>query len=101
MITAPPVTGRKNIPVDQFYFDDQAAEVGQISTDVDRLAMNDWPLLDQLNDIAANHDDRIVINRRAGELTLNFGGDNVQANNFEKLVPAFGAEASVCRQRDN
>ena len=40
-------------------------------------------------DIAANHDDRIVINHRAGELTLNFGGDNVQANNFEKLVPAF------------
>ena len=58
-------------------------------TNNERLAMNDRPLLDQLNDIAANHDDRIVINRRAGELTLNFGGDNVQANNFEKLVPAF------------
>jgi hypothetical protein len=58
-------------------------------TNNERLAMNDRPLLDQLNDIAANHDDRIVINRRVGELTLNFGGDNVQANNFEKLVPAF------------
>ena len=51
--------------------------------------MNDRALLDQLNDVAANRDDRIMINRRAGELTLNFGGDNVQANNFEKLVPAF------------
>jgi hypothetical protein len=58
-------------------------------TNNERHAMNDRPLLDQLNDIAANHDDRIVINRRAGELTLNFGGDNVQANNFEKLVPPF------------
>jgi hypothetical protein len=58
-------------------------------TNDERLAMNDRPLLDQLNDIAANHDDRIAINRRAGELTLNFGGDNIQANNFEKLVPAF------------
>jgi hypothetical protein len=58
-------------------------------TNADRLAMNDRPLLDQLNDIAANHEERITINRNAGELTLNFGGDNVQANNFEKLVPAF------------
>jgi hypothetical protein len=58
-------------------------------TDNERLAMSDRPLLDQLNDITANHDDRIVINRRAGELTLNFGGDNVQANNFEKLVLTF------------
>ncbi|MBV8359231.1 MAG: NgoFVII family restriction endonuclease [Deltaproteobacteria bacterium] len=58
-------------------------------TNNERLAMNDRPLLDQLNDIAANYDDRIMINRRTGELTLNFGGDNVQANNFEKLVPAF------------
>lgn len=58
-------------------------------TNADRLAMNDRPLLDQLNDIAANHEERITINRGAGELTLNFGGDNVQANNFEKLVPAF------------
>jgi hypothetical protein len=58
-------------------------------TNADRLAMNDRPLLDQLNDIAANHEERISINRSAGEFTLNFGGDNVQANNFEKLVPAF------------
>jgi hypothetical protein len=58
-------------------------------TNADRLAMNDRPLLDQLNDIAANHEERININRSAGELTLNFGGDNAQANNFEKLVPAF------------
>ena len=58
-------------------------------TNDERLAMNDRPLLDQLNDIAANHDDRIAINRKAGELTLNFGGDHIQANNFEKLVPAF------------
>ena len=58
-------------------------------TNSERLAMNDRPLLDQLNDIAASNEERIVINRRAGELTLTFAGDNVQANNFEKLVPAF------------
>jgi hypothetical protein len=58
-------------------------------TNDERLAMNDRPLLDQLNDIAANHDDSIAINRKAGELTLNFGGDNIQANNFEKLIRAF------------
>ena len=51
--------------------------------------LNDRPLLDQLSDIAVNHEDRVVINRRAGELSVNFSGDNVQANNFEKLVPAF------------
>ena len=58
-------------------------------TNSDRLAMNDRPLLDQLADIAANHEERVLINHRAGELTINFGGDNAQANNFEKLVPAF------------
>jgi hypothetical protein len=58
-------------------------------TNSERLAMNDRPLLDQLNDIAANHEDSVTINRRAGELSVNFGGDHVQANNFEKLVPAF------------
>jgi hypothetical protein len=46
-------------------------------------------LLDQLNDLAANQEERLSINRKSGELTLNFNGDNVQANNFEKLVPAF------------
>jgi hypothetical protein len=46
-------------------------------TNDERLAMNDRLLLDQLNDIAAKHYDRVVINRRAGELTLNFSGDNV------------------------
>jgi hypothetical protein len=70
-------------------------------TNNERLAMNDRPVLDQLNDIAANHDDRIIINRRAGELTLNFGGDNVQANNFERLVPAFALKRRFCRQRDD
>jgi hypothetical protein len=58
-------------------------------TNGERLAMNDQPVLDQLNDIAANHEERVTINHRAGELSVNFGGDNVQANNFEKLVPAF------------
>src|SRR5208282_2604305 len=58
-------------------------------TNAERVAMNDRPLLDQLNDLAANQEERLSINRRAGELTLNFSGDNVQANNFEKLVPAF------------
>jgi len=58
-------------------------------TNDERLAMNDRPLLDHLNDIWANHRERFAINRSSHELIVNFGGDNNQASNFEKLVPAF------------
>jgi hypothetical protein len=60
-----------------------------IVTNDERLAMNDRPLLDHLNDIWANHRKRFTINRSSRELIVNFGGDNNQASNFEKLVPAF------------
>jgi hypothetical protein len=58
-------------------------------TNNERHAIYDWPLLDELNNIAANHVNRMMINRHAGELTLDFGGDNVEANHFERLVPRF------------
>jgi len=58
-------------------------------TNTERLAMNDRPLLDQLDDLAASQEERLSINRRTGEITVNFGGDNIRASNFEKLVPAF------------
>ena len=58
-------------------------------TNDERLAMNDRPLLGHLGDIWANHRERFGINRSSHELIVNFGGDNNQASNFEKLVPAF------------
>lgn len=58
-------------------------------TNDERLVMNDRPLLDHLNDIWTNHRERFDINRSSRELIINFGGDNHQASNFEKLVPAF------------
>ncbi len=58
-------------------------------TNDERLAMNDRPLLDHLSDIWTNHRERFAINRSSRELIVNFGGDNNQASNFEKLVPAF------------
>jgi hypothetical protein len=60
-----------------------------ILTNDERLAMNDRPLLDHLNEIWNNHRERIDLNRASHELIVNFGGDNNQASNFEKLVPAF------------
>lgn len=34
-------------------------------------------------------DDRVVINRRAGEMTISFGGDTNQAMQFARSVPDF------------
>ena len=34
-------------------------------------------------------DDRVTINRRAGELTISFGGDTNQATQFARSVPDF------------
>jgi hypothetical protein len=53
------------------------------------MAMNDRPMVYQLDDIAANHEGRFVMNPDADEVMVDFGGDNVQANNFEKLMPDF------------
>jgi hypothetical protein len=44
---------------------------------------------DQLADMLADADDRITINRRAGELTISFGGDTNQAAQFARSVPDF------------
>ena len=44
---------------------------------------------DQLTDMLADPDERITINRRAGEITINFGGDTNQAAQFARTVPDF------------
>jgi hypothetical protein len=44
---------------------------------------------DQLADMLADADERITINRRAGELTIAFGGDTNQAAQFARSVPDF------------
>ena len=44
---------------------------------------------DQLADMLADAEDRITVNRRAGELTISFGGDTNQAGQFARSVPDF------------
>ncbi len=44
---------------------------------------------DQLGEMLRDADDRVVINRRAGELTIGFGGDTNQAAQFARSVPDF------------
>jgi hypothetical protein len=44
---------------------------------------------DQLADILADADDRVSINRRAGEITISFGGDTNQVAQFARGVPDF------------
>jgi hypothetical protein len=44
---------------------------------------------DQLSDMLADFEDRISLNRRAGELTISFGGDTNQAAQFARSVPDF------------
>jgi hypothetical protein len=44
---------------------------------------------DQLVDMLTDADERITINRRAGELTIGFGGDTNQATQFARSVPDF------------
>src|SRR5262249_16344825 len=45
--------------------------------------------IDQLADMLSDAEDRIVVNRRAGELTISFGGDTNQAGQFTRSVPDF------------
>ena len=42
---------------------------------------------DQLGEMLRDADDRVSINRRAGELTISFGGDTNQAMQFARSVP--------------
>jgi hypothetical protein len=44
---------------------------------------------DQLADMLADADERIAVNRRAGEITISFGGDTNQAAQFARSVPDF------------
>lgn len=44
---------------------------------------------DQLADMLADAEERISVNRRAGELTISFGGDTNQAGQFARSVPDF------------
>src|SRR5215469_13347979 len=44
---------------------------------------------DQLTDMLADADERVVINRRVGEITISFGGDTYQAAQFARSVPDF------------
>jgi hypothetical protein len=60
-----------------------------IVTSDERSAMNDRPLLDHLNDIWTSHGERFTVNHSPRELIVDCGDDNNQANNFEKVVPAF------------
>ena len=54
--------------------------------EVDRL--KDKPLLDLLGELVEQDSGRVSIDRAAGELVVQFGGDHHQAARFEKLVPA-------------
>jgi hypothetical protein len=44
---------------------------------------------DQLGDMLRDSEERVAINRRAGELTISFGGDTNQAMQFARGVPDF------------
>jgi hypothetical protein len=44
---------------------------------------------DQLADMLGESSDRVVVNRRLGELTIGFGGDTNQAAQFARSVPDF------------
>jgi hypothetical protein len=44
---------------------------------------------DQLADMLLDADERVAVNRRAGEITISFGGDTNQASQFARMVPDF------------
>jgi hypothetical protein len=44
---------------------------------------------DQLGEMLRDTEDRVSVNRRAGELTISFGGDTNQATQFARGVPDF------------
>ncbi len=51
---------------------------------------------DQLADMLADAEERISVNRRAGELTISFGGDTNQAGQLAQRA-GFCAEGTLCR----
>ena len=55
---------------------------------------------EQLAAMLAESEERVVVNRKAREISINFGGDTNQANQFAKTVPDFvlkGRFADVVR----
>ncbi len=55
----------------------------------DYLGIRHRRFRDQLADMLADASDRVVVNRRGGELTVGFGGDTNQAAQFARSVPDF------------
>jgi hypothetical protein len=56
---------------------------------------------DQLADMLADAEERITINRRAGELIISFGGDTNQAGQFARSVPGGSASCAVDHQHNH
>ena len=54
--------------------------------EVDRL--KDKPFLDHLQGLLDRDDESVRIDRKAGEMLVNFAGDHHQASRFERSVPA-------------
>jgi hypothetical protein len=44
---------------------------------------------DQLADMLIDAEERVAVNRRAGEIAITFGGDTNQAAQFTRMVPDF------------
>jgi hypothetical protein len=53
---------------------------------------------DQLADMLADAEERITVNRRTNELTINFGGDINQAGQFARSVPDFALKGRFADQ---
>jgi hypothetical protein len=72
-----------------------AAALGELPTWAHPLSFGDYfgirhrRFRDQLSDMLADSEERITVNRRAGELTINFGDDTNQAAQFARSVPDF------------
>jgi hypothetical protein len=50
---------------------------------------------DQLGEMLRDAEDRVAINRAAGELTITFGGDIRQAEQFARSVPDFALKGRL------
>ncbi|MGH7154807.1 MAG: hypothetical protein ACREF3_12845, partial [Acetobacteraceae bacterium] len=98
---------RADIDADAEHFPDLLARSSALLRDLLTAALGDLPtwarpldfgdyfgirhrrFRDQLGDMLADSEDRVTINRRTGELTINFGGDTNQAAQFARSVPDF------------
>ena len=80
--------------------------LGSIPAWARRLSFHDYfgirhrKFSEQLAVMLAESEERVVVNRKTREISINFGGDTNQANQFAKTVPAFvlkGRFADVVR----